>query len=291
MYRYRDEKGQLVYSDRMPTASEASALVDVISNGMVVKQETALKSSHDEAKGYIGDARKHIPKIIVYIDYIEYLRKNNPVRYQAYMLDIKKNDPKTFITLTQARVFQPLQPHQRLSNLMDASVAAMGDLFTGRSGFNTATTYAEKTLVEYMKKDGFTPGNVLGSKATTLPKQVPAYSNTRLGQWSKNESERLAKISKEALATTSGRPVLKAASTTATRVGGPILDVMIGALDPQMVPGIAATFGLDSYIRKLSAKGIILDDEEKLHLRGHLARSDWEAARNLVREAALRAAK
>ncbi|MDZ4304012.1 MAG: hypothetical protein U1C13_20510 [Pseudomonas sp.] len=291
MYRYRDDKGQWVYSDRMPTASETSTPVDYISNGMVVKKEAAPKSPHDEAKGYIGDARKHIPKMLVYLDYIEYLSKNNPVRYHAYMLDIKKNDPKTFVALTQARVFQPLQPHQRLSNLMDTGVSAMGDLFAGRSGSNTATTYAEKTLTEYMKKDGFTPGNVLGNKATTLPQQVPTYSNSRLGQWSKKESERLAKLSKEATATTSGRPLLKAASTTATRVGGPVLDVMIGALDPQMVPGIGATVGLDQYVKNLRAKGIELWDEEIYYLRGHLARNDWEAARNLVREAALRNAK
>lgn len=290
MYRYRDDKGQLVYSDRMPAPSEASSPVEFISNGMVVKKEAAPKSPYDEAKGYIGDARKHIPKVLVYIDYIEYLRKNNPVRYHAYMLDIKKNDPKTFITLTQAGIFQPLQPHQRLSNLMDTSVYAMGDLFAGRSGSRTATTYAEKTLTDYMKKDGFTPGNVLGSKATTLPQQVPTYSNTRLGQWSKKESERLAKISKEAKAVTSGRPLLKAASTTATRVGGPVLDVMIGALDPQMVPGIASTIGFVKYKKDLEAKGIYLYEEE-IYLRQYLASGNWEAARNLVKEAALRSAK
>ena len=51
MYRYRDDKGQMVYSDRMPTASETSTPVDYISNGMVVKKEAAPKSPHDEAKG------------------------------------------------------------------------------------------------------------------------------------------------------------------------------------------------------------------------------------------------
>ncbi|CAN7328836.1 hypothetical protein [Acidovorax sp. LjRoot117] len=290
MYFYKDKNGHPVYSDRMPSPNETTSPVTVTLNGIVVKTESAPKSPHDEAKGYIADARKHIPKTIAYIDYVEYLRKNNPVRYHQYIMDIKKNDPKTFVKLTQARIFQPLQPHQRLSNMLDAGTSVLGDLFAGRSSTGTAATYAEKTLTDYMKKDGFIPGSVLGNKATTLPEKIPTYSNTRLGQWSQKESERLAKASKAAQTAVSGRPVLTAAGTAATRVGGPVLDAMIGALDPQMVPGIAATAGFAKYKKNLEAKGIFLYEDE-LYLRQYLASGNWEAARNLIREAALRSKK
>jgi hypothetical protein len=290
MYRYKDSSGQTVYSDRPPSPGEARSSVDVIRNGAVVKSELAREENpHAQAKGYIKDARKHIPKALVYIEYIEYLRKHNPARYQAYMHELMTNDPKSYTTLVRAGLFRPLQPHQRLSNVMDAGVGLMDDLFAGRSGAGTALTFAEKTLVDYMKKDGFMP-NVLGSPST-LPKVVPQYSNTRLGQWSKMEDAKMAKTGKELQAALAGRPVLNAAASAATRVGGPVLDAMIGALDPQMVPGVAATFGFEKYKKDLANRGISLDGEEELYLRQYLASGNWEAARNLIKEAILRTKK
>ncbi|WP_156370928.1 MULTISPECIES: hypothetical protein [unclassified Acidovorax] len=288
MYFYKDKNGHPVYSDRMPSPNETTSPVTVTLNGIVVKTESAPKSPHDEAKGYIADARKHIPKTIAYIDYVEYLRKNNPVRHHQYMMDIKKNDPKTFVKLTQARIFQPLQPHQRLSNMLDAGTSVLGDLFAGRSSTGTAATYAEKTLTDYMKKDGFIPGSVLGNKATTLPEKIPTYSNTRLGQWSQKESERLAKASKAAQTAVSGRPVLTSAGMAATRVGGSVLDAMIGALEPSAYAGFSALLGTAAIEKDLQKKGIILWPEEKYYLTRHLAGKDWEAARNIIKEAAVR---
>ncbi len=290
MYRYKDSAGQTVYQDRPPSASEAVSAVDVLSSGVLIKTEPAKQDPHAQAKGYIKDARKHIPKVLVYIEYIEYLRTTNPARYQAYLRQIMANDPKTHATLMRAGLFQPLKPYQRLSNMFDASVGAMGELFAGRSGAGAAASYAEKTLVDYMKKDRFMP-DVLGAKASTLPKEVAHYSNTRLGQWSKMEDVKVANASKLLQTTLTSRPVLNAAATAATKVSGPVLDAMIWALDPQTAPGILATAGLDAYVKNLEAKGIILDGDEVLYLRGHLARKDWEAARNLVREAALRSGK
>lgn len=289
LYKYKDGSGQTVYSDQPPSASETSSPIAVIRNGVVVDTVSAKKDDpYAKAKGYISDAKKHIPKALVYVEYIEYLRKNNPGRYIAFVQELAKNDPKSYANLQKAGLFQPLKAHQRLSNLIDSSVAVGGDLFAGKSGFSGITTLAEKTLVGYMKKDGFIPPDVLGSKATTLPKTVPQYSNTRLGQWSKMQDAQIAKLSKETQRALAGKPVLAAGATAATRVGGPVLDVMIRALDPQVFSGFSAIFGTANYIKESGEKGIHFTDEERVFLRGHFARSDWEAIRNLTREAALR---
>lgn len=58
----------------------------------------------------------------------------------------------------------------------------------------------------------------------------------------------------------------------------------------QMVPGIASTIGFVKYKKDLEAKGIFLYEDE-LYLRQYLASGNWEAARNLIKEATLRTAK
>jgi hypothetical protein len=82
--------------------------------------------------------------------------------------------------------------------------------------------------------------------------------------------------------------VLNAASTAATRVGGPVLDVMIGALDPRVFAGISAIIGVKKISQNLLKKGIVLWPDEEYLLERYLAGQDWEAIRNVVREAALR---
>jgi len=291
MYRYKDSSSQTVYSDQPPSPSDASSSVDVIRNGVLVKSEPAKEENpHAQAKGYIKDARKHIPKALVYIEYIEYLRSTDPVRYQAYLREIMANDPKAYVALTKAGLFQPLKPHQRLSNMMDGGVGVVGDLFAGRSGSGGAVTYAEKTLADYMKKDRFLP-DVLGAKATTLPEKIPHYSGTRLGQWSKMEDAKMAKTGKQLQAALAGRPVLNAASTAATRVGGPVLDAMIGALDPAVYSGFSATIGFVKLKNDLGKRGIILNPDEELYVQKYLAQGNIEEVKNIIREAALRSHK
>ena len=292
LYKYKDGSGQTVYSDQPPTAGETSSPVAVIRNGVVVDTVSAKKDDpYAKAKGYISDAKKHIPKVLVYVEYIEYLRKNNPARYIAFVQELAKNDPKSYANLQKAGLFQPLKAHQRLSNLIDAGVAVGGDLFAGKSGFSGVTTLAEKTLVDYMKKDGFIPPDVLGSKASTLPKTVPQYRSTRLGQWSQMQDAQIAKASKEAQKALAGRPVLAAGAKAATRIGGPVLDAIIGTLDPQVASGIFATAGLKKIEDNLKAEGIALDPEERLYLRNFLASGNIEAAKNILREATVRSKK
>ena len=294
MCRYKDSSGQTVYSDQPPSPSDASSSVDVIRNGVLVKSEPAKEENpHAQAKGYIKDARKHIPKALVYIEYIEYLRSTDPVRYQAYLREIMANDPKAYVGLTKAGLFQPLKPHQRLSNMMDGGVGVVGDLFAGRSGSGGAVTYAEKTLADYMKKDRFLP-DVLGAKATTLPEKIPHYSGTRLGQWSKMEDAKMAKMAKtgkQLQAALAGRPVLNAASTATTRVSGPVLDAMIGTLDPAVYAGFSATIGFVKLKNDLEKRGINLDLDEELYVQKYLAQGNIEEIKNIIREAALRSYK
>lgn len=70
LYRYKDISGQTVYSDRPPLPTEASTSVDVIKKGVVVSSAPATDNGHAQAKGLIKDAQKHIPKALVYIEYI-----------------------------------------------------------------------------------------------------------------------------------------------------------------------------------------------------------------------------
>lgn len=146
----------------------------------------------------------------MYVEYIEFLMKMHPGRYTAYVQQIKKTDPKSYANLKMAGLFQPIKAHQRLSNLMDAGVVMVGDLFAGRSGYAGAVTLAESTLVDYMKKDGALPPSVLGTQASTLPRNVPNYSNTRLGQWSRQQDAQVAQASKAAQATLGGKALLNA---------------------------------------------------------------------------------
>jgi hypothetical protein len=287
LFSYKDSAGNTVFSDRPPPPGESSSPVGVSTNGGKVTGTLAdqHENGHAEARGHIKDARKHIPKALAYVDYIEYLIKMHPGRYTAYVHEIKKTDPKSYAALKQAGLFQPLKAHQRLSNLMDSGVVMVGDLFAGRSGYAGAVTLAESSLVDYMKKDGALPPSVLGSQASTLPRNVPNYSNTRLGQWSRQQDAQIAQASKAAQATLGGKPLLNAGAKAAGRVGGPVVDVLIGALDPQVMQGVVA-IRFEKYLRDLSTKGIEIDLEVRPILRGHMVRGEWDAARSIIRDAA-----
>lgn len=292
LYRYKDGSGQTVYSDQPPPAGASNSSVAVIKNGVVVRNDAPTqKEQYDKAKGYIKGAKKHIPKAMVYVEYIEYLRKMYPARYLAYMRDLAKSDPESYVNLTKAGLFRPLKAHQRLANVMDGGVMVAGDLFAGRSGFDGAASYAEKTLVDYMKKDKFIPPDVLGSKGTTLPKQVPQFSNTRLGQWSKAEDVRSTAAAAKAGASLSNRTLIDAGAKAATRVAGPVLDVMIGALDPGVYSGVQALIGPKILEANLAKKGIFLDPDELLSVSRYIGQGNIEAVKNIVREAALRSKK
>ena len=131
------------------------------SDGEVVESYDA--DGYKRAKGYIGDAQKHIPKAHIYLDYLEYLRDHKPGQFQKVMKELKKADPQTYITLQRYQIFRPISRAERMTNTLNASV----ELFKGNVS-KAATKWFESTLTSMMKKDGFLPLDVLGTKATTL---------------------------------------------------------------------------------------------------------------------------
>ena len=103
LYRFTDENGNSVYLEQMPTARGE---IDVIEDGKVVESYDA--DGYKRAKGFTGDARKHIPKAHAYFDYLEYLRDHKPGQFQKVMKELKKADPQTYMTLQRYRIFRPI---------------------------------------------------------------------------------------------------------------------------------------------------------------------------------------
>lgn len=253
MYRYTNSSGQVTYSDTMPV-SAGKLQVDVIENGKVIK--TISSNPYDDAKSYINISKKHIPKTLVYIEYIEYLMKHNPVRYHTFVEEMKLKDVQTYAKLHKAGLFGALNTGQRLSNALDLTVGVFDEVFlTGKPG-TAAVKWSEKTLTDYMKKDGFLPRDVLGSKATTLPQHVPHYSSSRLGQWSQAEDVKAVAAAKATQKALGGRPVLTAAGTAASRVGGAVLGIGIEMLNPE-VANSAGREVLRRNAKNLYEKGVI----------------------------------
>ena len=236
-YRYTNSSGQVTFSDTMPV-SAGKMQVDVIENGKVIK--TIDNDPYADSKSYINITKKHIPKTLVYIEYLEYLMMGDRRRFDNLLEEMKRKDPKTYEKLHKAGLFRKLTTEKRLSNALDLTVGVFDEVFLAGKPGTAVATWTEKTLTDFMKKDGFLPPDVLGDKATTLPKHVPRYSSSRLAQWSRQEDARLVQVMKTTQKMVSERPVLNASATALSRLSGSLLSFGIAALDPEAVSGVSA---------------------------------------------------
>ncbi len=245
--------GRIEYTD---TPSGAGA-IDAITPGgrKPVEQGSSAENSYQQAKGAIKETQKRIPKLVDYLNYLGYLRHNNPIRFDRVMRELRDSDPQTWLKLQKYPQFRPLRETavgvKAGTNLMGAGVGLANGNITG-----STEKWMESTLKDLMKRDRFGPyADVLGSKATTLPIKTPTYSNSRLGQYLKTEDAAAAKAAaKTAKDVKNAEAALRAAKGTAiTRVFGPIVDLGIGALNPETA--VATTnLGMRSRLEKLALK-------------------------------------
>ena len=217
---------------------------------------------YELAKSLIKEARKRIPKVKDYLEYLEYLRHNSPVRFDFVMNQLRQEDPQTWLKLQKYPQFRPLRETavgiKSGSNMLGAGVGLVNGNVTG-----SAERWMESTLKDMMKRDRFGPyADVLGSKASTLPTKTPTYSNSRLGQYLKAEDARQAAALRESAKDLEGaRSGLRAAKGAAVvRAVGPLVDLGVAMLDPNTATS-TANIVVETRLKSAYTKGLI--DEEQ----------------------------
>jgi len=292
IYKHTDAAGKVTYSDRPVTEPGTAEVLRSDGTRKEKPREDDDKAKQfSEARSLIKAAQKHGGKINDYIQELDYLRTHNPVKLDAALKELRESDPKLWLELQKHPQFRPLVEslsfNKNSTRYLEAGVEAVGTLATKGAvsvPVAVAPKLGESTVKDLMKRDRY-PGSsdVLGSKASTLPEPPkPTYSNTKLGEWRKAEDTRLATAGKEAAKDMSAAAQgTRAASAAAlSRVLGPLLDVGIGALNPEVASGISAIRGMQ-IARKLEDKGI-LDGVESLQLRGLMAAGKYDEARQMI---------
>jgi len=214
------------------------------------------------AADLINEAQKRVPKVIDYLDYVDYLRHNSPLRFDRVMDELRRQDPQTWLKLQKYPQFRPLRETAIGLKAGDRLLAGGIGLASGNA-LGSAEKWMETTLKELMKRDRFGPyADVLGSKASTLAVPEVRYSSSRLGQYLKGEDVRAAAAAKAtAKDLETARAGLRAAKGTAvTRAMGPLVDLGIGMLDPEKASEIGS-IALRLRAQKLFERGV-LDEEQ-----------------------------
>ena len=258
--------GKVEYSDR-PVGPPGSS-TQPLRPGQAAKPaaspaKTRAEKDYDTAKEDIGLARKHIPNLVQYLEYLDYLRHHSPIRFDRLMRELQKEDPQVWLKLQKYPQFQPLSRALGMPKAGENRIALTVGVAMGNYG-GSIDKWGESTLKDLMKRDGYY-ADVLGAKASTLaapPKRV--YSNSKLGQYLAAEVPRQeAALSASAKALETGRSALRSGAASAFgRVGGSVLDVEIAALDPAN----ASTLGvimLRKRIDAMVAGGALESDDEE----------------------------
>jgi hypothetical protein len=239
IYKVDRADGTTEYTDAPKGAGKVSQLT---ADGRVKEEKTSDRPhDHRQIKEVIKEIQLRGPTLHDYLEYIDYLRHNSPIRFDRVMQELQKEDPATWMKLQKYPQFRPLKESvvglKAGSNILGAAAWLANGKFVG-----STEKWMGSTLKDLMKRDRFGPyADVLGSKATTLPTTTPTYSNSRLGQYLKVEEAKAATAaSNSAKDLASAEAGLRAAKGTAiTRMFGPLLDLGIGLLDPQVAAGAA----------------------------------------------------
>ncbi len=260
IYRIDRPDGTREYTD-VPQGTGKVTSIRRDGRGTAERERTA-EEHNRYVKGLIKAAQVRAPKLADYLEYLSYLRHNSPVRFDRVMRELRAEDPETWMKLQKYPQFRPLKESsiglKAGANIMGAAAG----LAAGRFG-GSAEKWMESTLKDLMKRDRFGPyAEVLGDKASTLPTKTQTYSHSRLGQYLKNEHAEAAIASgKAAKDLASSQSALRAARGTAVVRGvGPMVDVMIGALNPDMLSS-AAILLLNKRIGNMHHDGVLSDDE------------------------------
>ncbi|MDR0777365.1 MAG: hypothetical protein LBE81_12120 [Azonexus sp.] len=253
VYRITRPDGSIEYSD---VPSGPGRIEPVGSDG---------KRSHDhkQVKDIIKEVQKRVPKLNDYLEYLEYLRNHRPYQLDRVLNGLRKEDPQTWLKLQKFPQFRPLRETAFGLKAVEKNIGVGIGMATGRIT-GSVEKWLETTVKDMMKRDRYGPyADVLGSKASTLPApKSPTYSNTRYGQYFKAEDARAMEAAKaSAKAGETARAAVRSGKAiTTTRMLGPLVDLGIGALDPDFFRGISAIKGIE-IARKLEEKGILNDYE------------------------------
>lgn len=252
IFKTVDGEGKTSYSDR-PNESHAE--------------------SHAQAKVLIAKARKHIPKLLEYLDALDYLRRRNPEEFDRAMSALQKSHPELWLKLQKYPAYRPLVDSMRYEGLG-------GVLSVAKSKFDPDIAFGEaiKTVRKLQVREGYGAASSI-PKGSTLP-ALPAatYSNSRLGQFLKDFDAQSTQLSKQAASAmkSSDSAVRAGRATAATRLMGPLLEVGIMALNMDQVQGVSALRG-QWLGQRLFAQGFI-EGHEALELRNAFARGDYADA-------------
>ncbi len=288
VFRAVDAQGRVIYGDAPPPGARSYTVI----HGNGKREEVSPDNNQDQVRSAIKEAQRRIPKLNDYLEYLDYLRHRNPMRFERVLTELQREDPQTWLKLQQYPQFRSLKQTALGPRSASKHIEAGIGLATGKWN-GSVEKWLETTVKDMMKRDRFGPyAPVLGSKASTLPTPpAPSYSNSRLGQRLKIDDAAAARnASAAAKELEASRAAVRASRATAiTRAGGPLLDLGIGALDPNTFSGISAIEGL-RLKRTLVAKGI-LTPEEGDDLPGMMARGEFDRVRAMIEAGAERAAQ
>lgn len=289
VYRIVRPDGRVEYTD---TPSGPGTIDDRLGSGGVKRDAPAKPPpDHKAVVSAIKEVQKRVPKLIDYLDYLDYLRHSKPWAFDAAMKELQRTDIKAYLALQKYPQFRPLSETVVGIKAGEKSVTLGIGLATSGVG-GSAEKWMETTLKDMMKRDRWGPyAKVLGSKASTLPAPpAPTYSNSRLGQYLQTDDARAAKAAKaSADALEKAKAGARAArGASVTRVMGPIVDLGLGALNPDTASGVSAMRG--QQIAKRLVDAGILDSDEALLLPRLMARGDFAEANRMI-EAGMERAK
>jgi hypothetical protein len=291
IYRTTGDSGNPSFGDFASTRADGEvAMRKADGRYQTVEQIQPEATSHSQIKDAIKAAQKHIPKLHDYWQYLEYLHRYYPSRLNQVMQQLKQQDVQTWLTLQKHSMFRPITDTMFGLKTGEKNMAVGLQLATGNIT-GSIEKWLDGPVKEMMKRDRFGPyADVLGSKASTLaPPRPEYYSNTRFGEFRKADDVRTAKAAADAAKglEESRAAVRSAKAVPVLRLGGTVLDGMLGALNTESLSGISAIQAMQLG-RELVDKGVITP-EEALELRGLMASGRFDVARQLIEAGRVRA--
>lgn len=224
------------------------------------------KKSTDDVKAAINAAKKHIAKVREYEEYLEYL-KSNPSKLNKVLAELEASNPTAWIKLQKYPQFQSLGKKLSMAGgagntTIGAVVGALGSLVQGKAPTGVPVSWAENTLKDMMKREGFgSYSKVLGGGSSTLPAAKEEYfSNSRYGEHRKIEVPRLEKEYGKAAAASkvAARGVATAVGVAVTRVATPFFDIGLEMLKPETGKNVGV-IGMRDKLDTLAATNPALD--------------------------------
>ena len=240
VYRHVDADGKVTFSDSLPPSP---GKVDVVQPGRpsLRKSDEDVRREHQDTVKYIKEVQKRVPKLLDYLEYAEYLRNHSPFKLERVLLELKDEDPQTWLKLQKYPQFRPLHNTALGLKAADKHIAA-GIGFASGSITGSVEKWLDTTVKDMMKRDRFGPyANVLRTETKPLNAKPPTYSNSRFGQYLKGEDARLEKsavTSAKALEASRGAKRF-AKVTLVSRGGGAVFGVGLEALKREN--GVAVT--------------------------------------------------